>query len=514
MKILFAINHDAIQTNLVHLIQKEGMILEYDVERDSVFSKDLIVEKIKLNLNGQETKYDIAIINEKLDGEYDLIEIVRFLSKNKIRPIVLLGNRNDNDPLLHALIKRKVYDFLYGKLKLDDILKCVLAPKKYEDIEYLIDQEVEEYRVQGKRIDSSDNDDFGDEENIIDADSISGSVPKAPGMKASGIGGIVKNVRIPSLNFPGIKDIKDAITPNKPTGAPNHMQQQSCDDLPERVVVQQQYVAQLPTDYKKNIAVYSNQQVGKSFIACNLAATFAAQGKKTAIVDLDFKNKSQYYYFDLSKYEQKAKGPEDMNIIAKLFEADVDNTNDVLNKMFSPSKNLYVATSHPDIEIEHYDIDALYKVYVMLKNVFDVVIYDLPGNCDEEYLRLLMTQVEDIVLVTNQNCAVLDRTEKDLRDVLTGYFINNKVSLIINQYIEHKEMNKGNIKDHLSVMETRAKTIEINFKNTFLIPNNYFMVVDSIAKGKPAVTIDSNMKAIFEDIANKYYPNGTSKRRG
>lgn len=512
MKILFAINHDAIQTNLVRLIQKEGVELEFDSERDSVFSKDLIVEKVKYNLNGQERKYDIAIINEKLDGEYDLVEIVRFLSKNKIRPIVLLGNRSDTDPLIHALIKRKIYDFLYGKLKLADILNCILTPKRYEDIEYLVDAEVEEYKVQGKRIDSSDNEDSF-EENIIDGDSFTGAVPKAPGIKSAGIGGMVKNVRIPSLNFPGIKDIKDAIIPNR-SSENNDCTPQHGGGMPERVVVQQQYVAQLPGDYKKNIAVYSNQQVGKSFVACNLAATFASQGKKTVIVDLDFKNKSQYYYFDLSKYEQKAKSPEDMNVLAKVFQADVDNVHDLMNQMFSPMKNLYVVTSHPDLEIEHYDIDALYRVYVMLKNVFDVVIYDLPGYCGEDYLRLLMTQVEDIVIVTNQNCAVLDRTEKDLRDVLTGYFVNNKVSLIINQYIDHKEMNKGNIKDHLSVIETRTKTIEINFKNVFLIPNNYFAIVDSIAKGKPAVTLDSNLKAVFDDIANKYYPDVAYKRRG
>lgn len=514
MKILFAINHDAIQTNLIHLIQKEEVDLDYEAERDCVFSKDLIIDKVKYNLNSQEQRYDIAIINEKLDGEYDLIEIVRFLSKNGVRPIVLLGNRSDNDPLIHALIKRKVYDFLYGKLKLADILNCILTPRRYEDIEYLVDAEVEEYKVQGKRIDS-ENEDSVEEENIIDGDSLPGAAPKAPGISAPGTGGVVKNVRIPSLNFPGIKDIKDAIMSNKPAaGAPIASIPQQVSGMPERVVVQQQYVAQLPVDYKKNIAVYSNQQVGKSFIACNLAATLALQGKKTVLVDLDFKNKSQYYYFDLSKYEQKAKSPEDMDILAKVFEADVESVNDVMNSLFSPMKNLYVVTSHPDLEIEHYDIDALYRVYVMLKNIFDVVIYDLPGYCSEDYLRLLMTQVEDIVIVTNQNCAVLDRTEKDLRDVLTGYFVNNKVSLVINQYIDHKEMNKGNIRDHLSVIETRTKTIEINFKNVFLIPNNYFAIVDSIAKGKPAVTLDNNLKAVFEDIANKYYPDVASKRRG
>lgn len=505
MKILFAINRDVIQSNLIHMLQMEGIELDYDAERDSVFSKDLIVEKIKYNINSQDPKYDIAIINEKLDGEYDLIEIVRFLSRNKIRPIILLGNRSDNDPLIHALIKRKVYDFMYGKLKLEDIFKCITSPRKYEDIEHLVDIDAEEYKIQGKSIsDLPFEMDGHGEDDIIDVPVYEEPIPKGPAIKPPGIS--KQGNKAPTLNFPGIKDIKNVIT-NK---ASNLVQ----NNAPERVVVQQNYVAQLPVDYKKNIALYSNQQVGKSFIACNLATMFALKGKKTVLVDLDFKNKSQYYYFDMSKYEARVKHPSDMNIIAKVFENEVDDINDLMEILFSPMKNLYVVTSHPDLDVKEYDIDALYRVYVMLKSAFDVVIYDFPGICYEDYLKLLMTQVEDIMVITNQNCAVLDRTERDLRDVLTGYFVNNKVSLIINQYIDHKEMNKGNIKDHLSVIETRTKDIEFNYKNVFVIPNNYPVLVESIAKGKPAVMFDEELRRVFENVANKYYPDVSPRRRG
>lgn len=499
MKILFAINKDVIQMNLVRMIQSEGIVLDYEAERDSVFSKDLIIDRVKYNINSQDPKYDIAIISEKLDGEYDLIEIVRYLSRNNIRPIVLLGNKSDDDPIIHALIKRKIYDFLYGKLKLEDIYKCIMSPTKYEAIEHLVDINAEEYSIQGKSISDLPFDDFpkdnSREDRVINEPlpRMNDSIPKPLN-------------KTPTLNFPGLKDIKDAISTKTSSIIQNNM--------PERVVVQQNYVAQLPVDYKKNIAVYSNQQVGKSFIACNLATTFALKGKKTVLVDLDFKNKSQYYYFDMSKYEARVKNANETNIIKKVFEYDSDDTSDLLEMLFSPMKNLYVITSHPDVEIVDYDLDDLYRVYVMLRSIFDVVIYDVPGVCQEDYLKLLMTQVEDVMVITNQNCAILDRTERDLRDVLTGYFVNNKVSLIINQYVDHKEINKGSIKDHLSIIETSSKDIEFNFKNVFLIPNNYFALVDGIAKGKPAVMSDEEMRAIFENIAGKYYPDVAGKRRG
>jgi hypothetical protein len=270
MKILFGLNNDVIQANLINVIRQEGVNLDYDEERDRVFSKDLIVEKIKYNINTQEPRYDIVIISERLEGEYDLIEIVRFLSRNNIRPIIILGNKRDDDPIIHALIKRKVYDFLYGKLKLQDIFNCIVTPRKYEDIEHLVDIEAEEYKIQGKGISEIpfENENEG---NIIDANVFEHTGgPAGPAIKPPDLpkfGG-----KIPSLNFPNIKGIKETITSTVSGMTPNNS--------PERVVVQQQYVAQLPNDYKKDIAIYSNHQVGKSFVACNLATMFAMKVKK------------------------------------------------------------------------------------------------------------------------------------------------------------------------------------------------------------------------------------------
>lgn len=508
MKILFAINLDVIQANIIDNLRHRGVELDYNAERDSVFSKELIIEKVKYNLNSQDSKYDIAIINEKLDGDFDLIEIVRFLSRNNIRPIMLLGNRSEKDPLIHALIKRKEYNFLYGgKLKIDDIISCVLKPRKYQDIEHLVDINAADYEVQGKRIiDGVDTGKF--QQNQFQSGGGDGPVIRPPGL------GEYEPKKSPS-KF-------SAFSTQKSEPKERQMSDYEKSKSPERVVVQQQYVAQLPDDYKKNIVIYSNQQVGKSFVASNIAATFAANGQRTALVDMDFKNKSQYYYFDMSKFEAKAKNPNDINIIEKVFEHGNNHPNDLLDKIFNPYKNLYVITSHPDLNVVDYDIDDLYRVYMLLKNMFDIVVYDLPGVCSENYLKLLMTESDDIFIITNQNCSILDRTEKDFRDVLIGYYVNNKISLVINQYIDDSvlnsysigELKSSYIRDHLSVIETKTKKIDFNFKNVFTIPNNYNAVVEGIAKGKPAVMLDDNLKNVFEKISNKYYPNINYKGRG
>jgi hypothetical protein len=75
-------------------------------------------------------------------------------------------------------------------------------------------------------------------------------------------------------------------------------------------------------------------------------------------------------------------------------------------------------------------------------------------------------------------------------------------------------MSKANIRDHLSVIENKSKNIEINFKNVFIVPNNYNALVESVAKGKPAVMFDGELKAVFEDIANRFYPDVNPRRRG
>lgn len=512
MRILFAVNNDSILNTVVDLLRKESVNLTFDRDNDTVSTRELVVEKLKYNLkNENEIKYDIVLLSEKLDGEYDFLEICRFAKKNNVRPIMLMGQKSDDDPFIHSLIKRKIYDFLYGKLSFRDIINCILIPRKYEDIEYLVDQTADDYIVTGNKIqaespaaqqpevqevetDGQYDNEWEDSENTL--------TEKAK-LK---IGGISKKIKIPNLSTlkktiapPEFKEQRQTIKVNQIARIEEY------DDVDRRPARRRSSRRQ-DIDYRKTIAIFSNQQVGKSFVASNLAAVYASNGISTMLVDLDFKNKSQYYYFNFSNYEKKAQNVDEIDGIKRAFEASIYDNENVRNLFFNPLKNLHVVTSHPDINIKEYDIDSLSRVFSLLKSIFKVVIYDLPSNCKPEYLKFIMTQVDDVIIVTNQNCNVLDRTEKDLRDVARGFLVSNKISVLINQFIPHGIINKKNIVEHLSQISSPRGDIYLKFKNIFTIPNDYDLLIKSITEGKPAVMTDHEMLHAFLDIAVAFYP--------
>lgn len=511
LRILFAVNNDSILNTVVDLLSKENVDLYFDKDNDTVSSRELIIEKLKYNLsNPSETKYDLVLISEKLEGEYDLLEICRFVKKNKIRPIILMGQKRDDDPFIHALIKRKIYDFLYGKLSYRDIINCILVPRKYEDIEHLVDQAADEYVISGERIVTSEERTELDED--LTGESMEGEEDEEDeSSRRSGLFGLSelgKKIRVPDFSI--LRKPKDEEDEEEEEEKPRRTVKvnKSADEQKELEFKQlpRRRARRGENDYRKSIAVFSNQQVGKSFVACNLATVFATSGIKTALVDLDFKNKSQYYHFNFSAYEKKAQSIDEIDGVKKVFESTVFDSENISELFFSPVRNLYVITSHPDINIREYDLDSLYRVYCLLKSIFKIVIYDMPSNCGTEYIKFLMTQVDDIVIITNQNCNVLDRTERDLRDVVRGFFVSNKVSLLINQFITHGIINKKSIVDHLSQISSSLGDVKIKFKHVFTIPNDYELLVKSITEGKPAVLVDHEMEHAFLDMAVAFYP--------
>jgi chromosome partitioning protein len=104
--------------------------------------------------------------------------------------------------------------------------------------------------------------------------------------------------------------------------------------------------------------------VGKSTIACNLAAISAAEGKSTLVIDLDVQGNSSHYLLG-----DKVADPD--ATIAQFFKSTLSlnpfgkGQTEGFNAQIheTPFPNLYVLPSHPELEPLQSRLEARYKIY-------------------------------------------------------------------------------------------------------------------------------------------------------
>jgi chromosome partitioning protein len=121
--------------------------------------------------------------------------------------------------------------------------------------------------------------------------------------------------------------------------------------------------------------------VGKSTIACNLAAISAARGKRTLLIDLDPQGNSTHYLLGVDGATLESNLAEffDQMLSFRLYQKEAEEFVHA-----SPYPNLFVMPSHPELENLAGKLESRYKIYKLrdalgrLDGMFEEIILDTP----------------------------------------------------------------------------------------------------------------------------------------
>ncbi len=159
--------------------------------------------------------------------------------------------------------------------------------------------------------------------------------------------------------------------------------------------------------------------VGKSTIACNLAAIGAQQGRRTLVIDLDAQGNSTHYLMGESADEERP-GVADFFEQTLKFTVRSRDTGDFI--VATPWENLSVMPSSPALDELHGKLESRYKIYKLrdalaeIADDYDDIYIDtppamnfytrsaliaaqgclIPFDCDDFSRRALYTLLENV----------------------------------------------------------------------------------------------------------------------
>lgn len=113
--------------------------------------------------------------------------------------------------------------------------------------------------------------------------------------------------------------------------------------------------------------------VGKSTIACNLAAVNATEGKKTLVIDLDVQGNSSHYLLGDKVADADATIAyffKEVLSINPFGKSEHEGLGSVIHE--TPFPNLYVIPSHPELDPLQGRLESRYKIY-KLRDVLDTL---------------------------------------------------------------------------------------------------------------------------------------------
>ncbi|HEX2769465.1 MAG TPA: AAA family ATPase [Geobacteraceae bacterium] len=233
------------------------------------------------------------------------------------------------------------------------------------------------------------------------------------------------------------------------------------------------------------ISVYNpSGGMGTTTIAVNLAASLAALGEKTVLVDLNLFCGDVTAFLDLTpRYTLSS-------VTARLGHVDAS----FLRSVIVPhSSGLQVLCGPAYLEeASRIQPEQLREVVAVLQRIFTYTIIDTGGQLFGCNMATLESS-DRILFVTLLNLPALKNAKRYLAAMNDEGLGSNKVKLIINRHIS---------KDDIKVADAEKV---LNTKAYMTVPNAYFDVKTSINKGVPLVTCcpQSHVTKAMEDLARQ-----------
>lgn len=155
-------------------------------------------------------------------------------------------------------------------------------------------------------------------------------------------------------------------------------------------------------DYARSFAVVSpNRGDGRSFLAANLAAVFARSGRRTLLVDADFRNPIQHTLF------RSSRGPGLAALIRRETDLDVIQPVDGV-----PGLHVIAAGEHAEGELPLLTRPHLGALLARFRDMVDQIVIDTPAGSTGAAAQAVAARAGAALLLARRDHSRLDQVER------------------------------------------------------------------------------------------------------